>query len=374
MFSPRIKMKHLPERLGGDVVGIGGKVPGIAERISDPRGWVRALLETLDGTRTVDQVVAELVHRFPEISAAAVCHEVVKDVGTLMTMGFVENAAELAPTRLSEREQERYSRNRELARWMARTYFRSSWDVQLLLRQARVVVVGVGGTGSNAALSLAQSGVGEVHVVDPDVVELSNLARQGLYLEQDVGRPKVEAAVQRLRERNSDIHITGESLMVTGPAMLLGLAAQFDVVVLAADQPRGEIRSWTKLACHATGTAWVHSGYHGPQINYGLYRPGTGPCCDCVDLADLDECADLPAPIPIQVREPGRIQASNAQSAGVSGHLAANAVMSLITGVPDLRINCEYGFNIFTGEGHELTTLDTPRPDCPTCGPQPRTA
>ena len=71
----------------------------------------------------------------------------------------------------------------------------SSWDAQARLARSRVTVVGLGGSGAGAAAALAASGVGRLHCVDPDAVELSNLNRQVLYSEDDIGRPKVDAAV-----------------------------------------------------------------------------------------------------------------------------------------------------------------------------------
>jgi molybdopterin/thiamine biosynthesis adenylyltransferase len=78
------------------------------------------------------------------------------------------------------------------------------------LRASRVTVVGVGGTGGVAALALAAAGVGQLHCVDPDVVDLSNLGRQVVYTEDDTGRPKVGGAVARLRRLNADIAVSGE--------------------------------------------------------------------------------------------------------------------------------------------------------------------
>lgn len=65
----------------------------------------------------------------------------------------------------------------------------STWEPQERLRRALVTVIGVGGTGGVAALALAASGVGRLHCVDPDVVELSNLSRQVIYTEDDKRQP-----------------------------------------------------------------------------------------------------------------------------------------------------------------------------------------
>jgi molybdopterin/thiamine biosynthesis adenylyltransferase len=369
MYRPMIKWEHQPVRYGDDSVRIGGIIPGIGKKIPDPDGWVWALLGLLDGTRTVNQVVIELVHRFPDKSGREVRTEVYADLAKLIEAGHVEDAAELPPEDLTAGERERYSRSRALWRWMDRTPRSSSWDVQMQLRQARVILVGIGGVGSTSALTLALSGVGELHLVEPDVVEISNLNRQILFTERDVGRPKVEVAVERLRNHNSDITITGQALTITEPASLVALAPQFDVVVLAADKPQ-EIRSWTNQACVQTRTMWVHGGYHGPQVNVGLYRPGTGPCYDCAYAADRERQAQLPPQTPMPGDRIWTPQAANAVSAGIAGQLAAHAAMSLITNVPELPANREYGINLITLENGAALDLDLPRPDCPTCGAQ----
>ncbi|PZQ44117.1 MAG: molybdopterin biosynthesis protein MoeB, partial [Phenylobacterium zucineum] len=90
----------------------------------------------------------------------------------------------------SEAEVERYARHLVLRE--------VGGPGQQKLKSARVLMVGAGGLGAPAALYLAAAGVGTIGLVDPDAVSLSNLQRQVLYATADVGRPKVEAAVERL--------------------------------------------------------------------------------------------------------------------------------------------------------------------------------
>src|ERR1700728_2789079 len=78
---------------------------------------------------------------------------------------------------------------------------------QQALKAARVLIVGAGGLGAPAALYLAAAGVGRLGLADPDHVSLSNLQRQVLYATSDIGRPKVEAAVERLSALNPEIAI-----------------------------------------------------------------------------------------------------------------------------------------------------------------------
>ncbi|MGX7828963.1 HesA/MoeB/ThiF family protein [Actinokineospora sp. 24-640] len=364
MHRPRIKYEHLPVRLGEDLVQIGGSLPGIAAVIPDPDGTVWTLLLLLDGTRMVDQVIADLIHRHPEVPADTVRTA----IDTLAAAGHLEDADEPLGDALSEAQRERFGRSRALWWWMDTSPRTTSWHAQLALRQARVTVVGVGGVGSTAALTLVQSGVGRLHLVEPDVVELSNLNRQVLYTEHDLGRPKAEVAVEVLRRHNGEAEVTGERTTIDGVAMLRRLAAGCDVLLMAADTPR-EIRSWTNRACLDTGTAWVHGGYHGPRTGIGLFVPGKGPCYDCARAAAARErLASPPTTSWPDTSGTTGTHAVNAVSAGIAGHLAGHAVMSLITGIPRLRANREIGYNLITMRHSTFYESSEPEPDCPTCG------
>lgn len=102
------------------------------------------------------------------------------------------------------------------------------------LSNAHVFIVGAGGLGSPVSLLLAGAGVGHITLIDPDVVSLSNLHRQILFQESDIGRSKVDAAKTRLSNLNSDINITviNDRLNISNAKKLLSRAT---VVVDAAD-------------------------------------------------------------------------------------------------------------------------------------------
>ena len=105
---------------------------------------------------------------------------------------------------------------------------------QQKLKAARVLVVGAGGLGAPASLYLAAAGVGTLGLVDPDAVSLSNLQRQVLYATGDVGRPKVEAAAERLGALNP--HTVVETHPVWLDANNAGeIVAQYDLVLDGTD-------------------------------------------------------------------------------------------------------------------------------------------
>ena len=102
------------------------------------------------------------------------------------------------------------------------------------LRAARVLVVGTGGLGSPVSLYLAGAGIGHIGLVDDDAVSTTNLHRQVLYAEAEVGLPKVVLAARRLRALNSDVDVKPYACRLT-PDNAAGMIQDYDIVVDACD-------------------------------------------------------------------------------------------------------------------------------------------
>ncbi|MGK3938155.1 ThiF family adenylyltransferase [Streptomyces caeruleatus] len=369
---PRIKPEHRAYRTVDGNVRVGSVIHGIGAEIADPQGWVWTLVEAMDGTRGPAEVVAEVLGTHPELSGA----DARQAMADLLTAGFVDDAG--APVPVPPREADRYSRGVPLLRWMDLSPRTGPWDAQLRLRAARVLLVGVGGTGGHAAQSLVASGVGHVHCVDPDVVELSNLNRQPLYRESDLGRPKVEAAVATLRALNSDVTVTGERREVRGPEDFTELvtaggpdsqaAGAYDLLVLAADRP-DEIRRWANRACLAAGLPWVDAGYRGPLVTAGVYVPGQGACWECLREGEIAR-RDLrlgPGQDPESASPRMPWNPASAVTAGLSGSLLAHAALALLTGVPAMDPGFRFGVNLML-PGDPVHQRTPRHLDCPACG------
>ncbi len=117
---------------------------------------------------------------------------------------------------------------------------------QKRLSEARILVIGAGGLGCPALQYLAAAGVGHLGMADPDVVSISNLHRQVLYSEQDIGQPKVEVAKRRLLQLNSSIEVRTWQA-VFDPTHCLQFINDYDVVLDATD--RFASRYWISDAC-----------------------------------------------------------------------------------------------------------------------------
>jgi molybdopterin/thiamine biosynthesis adenylyltransferase len=362
MRRPRIKPEHVPYRTTGGKIRIGGGVHGIAAEITDPGGWLWSLVTAIDGTSEPAQIIRQVHSAHPDAAEP----DIRDALDALISAGYAEDAAAPPPDDFTRREQERYARSTEYYRWIDLTPRSSPWDVQRILRGARVVVVGLGGTGSAAALSLAASGIGRLHCIDPDSVELSNLNRQALYTEDDLGRPKAEAALAHLRRLNSDIEITAERLRIASRDDCAAVVAGYDLLALCADQP-DELRIWANRACLAGRLPWVDGGYHGPLVTAGAYVPGTGPCWECLRAGELARL-DLPASAGDRARglprAPGHPSA--AVPAGLSGQLVAHLAMALLTRTSPVTPGTVYGVNLML-LGEPVVIEHPRRSGCPAC-------
>ena len=374
----RIKPEHSPYRTSSGNVRIGGVIFGIGAELADPHGWLWTLVEALDGSRDVEGAAAAVRALHPGISRAQALHAITR----LNEEGFLEVAAGSstlpeppAQLPLTERERSRYSRGMTLLRWMDRTPRASAWEPQIRLRDARILIVGLGGTGSSAAQALVASGVGNTHCLDGDVVELSNLNRQLLYTEADLGRAKVAVAVDRLRSSNGDVTVSGERTVIRSAEQLTGILSVpppdggYDLLLLCADDPPA-IRDWANRACLATGTPWVTGGYSGPLASAGVFVPGSGGCWSCLRLGEADRRDLGLAPGQDERVASARLpwHPANAVTAGLAGLLIAHAALALLTGIPRLEPGFRYGLNTAL-PGEPILDRFPRRPDCPACGP-----
>ncbi len=150
---------------------------------------------------------------------------------------------------------------------------------QRRLGVARVIVVGAGGLGSPVLLYLAGAGVGTLAIVDPDVVELSNLHRQIVHRSDDVGRAKVESAAAAIAAIDSAVQVVvGQTRLTADNAgeLLQG----FDLVVDGSDNL--DARYAINDAAVALGIPMVHGAVYRWEGQVTVLDPRRGPCYRCL--------------------------------------------------------------------------------------------
>ena len=161
---------------------------------------------------------------------------------------------------------ERYDRQMRLPQW--------GDEGQARLRRSHVLIVGVGGLGSPVALYLAGAGVGTLGLVDADTVSLSNLQRQVLYTEGEIGEPKVACAARRLQALNSEVRIEPYPCRLTADNAA-DIIRHYDVVVDACDN--FGTRYLLNDTCAALQKPYVYGAIGGYEGQVAVFIPG-GKC------------------------------------------------------------------------------------------------
>jgi molybdopterin-synthase adenylyltransferase len=157
------------------------------------------------------------------------------------------------------------------------------------LRKAKVCVVGVGGIGNPVVTQLTAMGIGKLKIVDRDIIEISNLHRQHLYTEEDIGKVKVEAAKARLEQINSSVQIEALPNSVT-KYTAENIVKGFDIVVDALDSI--DARYALNDACIKLNIPLIYAGALGMLGSICTIIPNKTACLRCIFPALAED--DMP--------------------------------------------------------------------------------
>jgi molybdopterin/thiamine biosynthesis adenylyltransferase len=321
--------------------------------IEQPDANVRGLLAALDGTRAV----AELEREFG-------ADRVADALAQLAQAELLEDAADYE--RVSSRERARYDRQLRYFSDVSSGALPPS-EYQRRLREARVLMLGVGGLGSWASYALLCCGIGELVLVDGDHVEESNFNRQILYRERDVGRPKADVAAEVLAEFDSSCRLTPLARRLESMEAVRELAEGADFVVNGADWPAHDIERWVNAACFDVGVPFITMSHSPPVARVGpLYVPGETGCFACQERTYRDAF-----PLYDELVEQRRGRPSEAATLGpvcafIGGQVALETLHQLTGLFPPASLGVAHVYDLRTMQvSHE----PVPRvAGCETCG------
>jgi len=227
---------------------------------------------------------------------------------------------------------------------------------QRRLKQARVVCVGAGGLGSPLALYLAAAGVGTIGLVDHDVVDATNLQRQILHGTRDVGRSKLDSAVDRLADVNPHVRVVRHETRLTS-ANALDVLADYDVVVDGTDN--FPTRYLVNDACVLLGKPNVYGSIFRWEGQASVFATEGGPCYRC-----LFREPPPPGLVP-NCAEGGVLGVLP----GIIGSLQAMETIKLILGVGESLAGRLLIFDALEMSWREVRLRRNQ--DCPVCGDAP---
>lgn len=218
------------------------------------------------------------------------------------------------------------------------------------MKSARVLLVGIGGLGCPAAIALARAGVGTLGIADDDEVDVTNLHRQILFTDADVGTPKVAAALRALTRLCPELEVEPHATRLL-PHNAVELVSRYDLVVEGSDN--FATKFLTADACRIARKPVVHAAavrWHGTALAVG---PTGQPCYRClfedIPLENAPNCAEAGVIGPV---------------VGVVAAAQADLALSILEGAP------AFG-ELFTFDGKTLAHRRrriVRRTDCPLCG------
>ena len=237
----------------------------------------------------------------------------------------------------SERERERYKRQMMLF----------GDEGQERLKKAHIFIAGAGGLGSPVSLYLAVAGVGTITIVDMDMVDQTNLNRQILHFDRDIGRKKTASAKEKLQEINPDITVNAIDVKIdeTNAADLVGEA---DGIVDAMDNY--PTRYLLNEVAIAKEIPLFHGGIRGFYGQATTIIPGTTPCLKCI----------FPKAPPMEVFPVVGV------TPGIIGTVQANEVIKYLLGSGELLTN-----RLFIWDGMQVHAEEIcveRNPACEACG------
>lgn len=207
-------------------------------------------------------------------------------------------------------------------------------ELQRRLRDATVAIIGCGGLGTWALGGLAGAGVGHFVLVDDDTVEPSNLNRQILYVDADIGRSKAECAGEWVRRFAPRTDVTTICRRMRGVEDIAPLARDADLVILLADWPAYEIERWVNEACIAASTPYIACGQGTPIMKIGpLYVPGRTACFACEET-QMRAAAPLYDDVVAMRQRTTASAMTLGPAAGIVGTLLSLEVMHALLGQP----------------------------------------
>ncbi|MFZ3131878.1 MAG: ThiF family adenylyltransferase [Desulfosporosinus sp.] len=229
---------------------------------------------------------------------------------------------------------------------------------QLKLLEAKVLVIGAGGLGSPVALYLAAVGIGTIGLVDPDIVELSNLQRQILHTHKDVGRLKVRSGKETINNLNPDVEVvTYEDGVSSANITDVIKDRDYDFVIEATDNFSAKFL--INDACVLLQKPFSHGGiseFYGQTMTY---VPSKGPCYRCVFLN----------PPPVKASPASEKKGVLGVLPGIIGSIQATEVIKYLLGIGELLTGKLLVFGALDMEFRKVEVAA--RTNCSVCGLKP---
>lgn len=272
-IKPRIKPIYPLYKLNEITFRIGAQL-GITTEFEDPENKLYELSKLLDG-RELKDVIKQMKKFFPDLRE----EDIFDGLDILSNEGLLEETEEISKYNIDER----YLANvNYFSRFMP--YGKSPYEIQKKINNSTILLLGLGGGGSNILTLLSGLGPKKIKIVDYDCVEKSNLGRQLLYKEDDLGKLKIDVALKTVKKLNSSIEIEAYNQKIENYQDVLKYTDDVDIVICVIDEPPFIAQ---KIVNKAIIEANVPCVFGASQVSRGRVFsviPNVTGCFDCLNI------------------------------------------------------------------------------------------
>lgn len=321
------------------------------------------LLESIDGIRTVEELVELLKVRY------GVVPEQTTETLNMLLRAHIVTEVVREQSLLSEEQVERYSRQIN--------YFSEFLDSELegiaaqrKLRDSHVLIFGAGAVGGDIAIQLAMAGVGRISLFDIDEVAPSDVARHIYFRESDIGSKKVEALKNVILDINSDVDVETYARVMRPETEIETMIQDADFVVNTLDEPYiGYTSAKISRVCVKHNTPhYIAGGFDAHLASTGeLIIPHLTPCVECYAgyfKKALKDWNPKPHPVMERHKEAGGLSCLSL----FSSSFACIEIIKCLTGLTDIKESFKTRGE-FLFDDMSLYFFDVRKdPDCPVCG------
>lgn len=271
--TPRLK-PHL------EFYFIDGKIfffrnPGTAIEMDDPSGFINTVCKLMDGQCNLTSLSEKLSLSHPNES------KYLKDLLDVLDENYLlEDSSTNQPIGLTDYDITRWKRNIEFFGAYSKAC-ENKFDLQKKLQTIKVVLLGLGGAGSHLLYDLAALGIRHITAVDFDTVELSNLNRQILYNETDIGNLKTDVAKKRIQAFSPNTKTSFINKKISSSDDIAPIIKEHDIVISVVDQPRETIIDWVNKACIKEKIPFICGAFDWKWALCYSVMPGKTGCIEC---------------------------------------------------------------------------------------------
>lgn len=362
LLHPRIKTIHPVYKLHDGLFRIGAQ-RGLTRQYRDPENQLWELIQLMDGLRSVEQIAEEMSAKYPGLTP----EDIRNGINRLDADGFLEHAQH---SKYDDRESplHRYSANVNYFSHYARLDT-SRETIQDKLLNSKVALLGLGGGGSAIFQLLIGLGIDQITAVDYDVVERSNLNRQFLYRNRDIGKLKTQVAMEFAREINPAGRYRLVDQKIDSYTDLLPIIEGNDLVISTIDEPQFLAFRRVNKACVVAGIPCVFGGVQTTKGRLFSVSPGQSGCLDCLHVHYEKHDPLYPEQLKgfhdSGFKPPSLAFGPNIYA--ICARIAEEAVRVLTGYLPPVSFAHQQEIDFETGTWSELNSW--PRySDCPTCG------